>query len=231
MDIDPGSATSQKEQRIPLTPSDNRTLMASTDSFENDRGNVDNHNQGIFQPSRINLDGQAADKVGRLASIPPQSDFAHISLYYLESIHEAYPILHWPKFAREVDQAYTTKDFADMSREWIGLYFAVLACGYLNYSQTDRSRHFYEIASQSVTPWPHEPTVAHTQILFLLSLYAAENDMRSAGAMWLACASRFAQLLALNREDTSLPPIEAELRRRLWWAIYVRDRYVKIHWF
>lgn len=118
-----------------------------------------------------------------------------------------------------------------MSKEWVGMYFAVLSLGCLNIADgTPHARNggteFYDIASQAVTPWPQDPTIVHARLLFLLGLYATENNMKSAGSMWFACAARVALALSLNRSDPTHSASEAEVRKRLWWAIYVQDRYV-----
>lgn len=117
-----------------------------------------------------------------------------------------------------------------MSREWIGMYFAVLACGCLNIAAAPYGHNggmeFYEMASQALVPWPQDATIVQIRLLFLLGLYATESNMKSAGSMWFASATRMAQILSLNREDATSTAFDSEMRRRLWWAIFVQDRYV-----
>ncbi|KAJ4337246.1 hypothetical protein N0V95_008383 [Ascochyta clinopodiicola] len=61
-------------------------------------------------------------------------------------------------------------------------------------------------------------------VALLLSIFAAESNMRQVGSMWLASAVRAAQELCINTELESWPVVEGEMRRRLWWALYSRDR-------
>jgi hypothetical protein len=83
---------------------------------------------------------------------------------------------------------------------------------------------FFDIATQALTPWPQDFTITHAQVALLLSIFAAENNMRTVGSMWLSNAVRVAQELCINTEIDSWPVVEGEIRRRLWWAIYSRDR-------
>jgi hypothetical protein len=128
-------------------------------------------------------------------------------------------------FQHEVDEVYTSRSFHGASREWIGLFFAVLACGSLSdTSGSDKGMAFFDIATSALTPWTHDLTTTHAQAALLLSIFAAESNMRSAGSVWLASAVRIAQELCVNTEADVWPVVESEMRRRLWWSIYVRDR-------
>ncbi|KAF2677668.1 hypothetical protein K458DRAFT_319228 [Lentithecium fluviatile CBS 122367] len=203
-------------------------------NFDHVRRNIRAHSRGIFEPPTSDQ-SRIPDSALEAIDLPPRADVAHISRSYLDSMHEAYPILHWPTFQGEVDGVYTSRGFQGISREWVGLFFAMLACGCLNLPPTsglpsgrNDGAGFYEIASQSMNPWPHEPTIVHARLLLLLSIYTTESNLKSAGSMWLACAIRAAQGLALNLENDALPFVEAEMRRRLWWAIYVRERITSL---
>ncbi|KAF2641780.1 hypothetical protein P280DRAFT_479061 [Massarina eburnea CBS 473.64] len=204
--------------------------------FDNIRRNIEVHSRGIFSPPVLGRNAPRITPSSDLPELPLRSDFAHISRSYLDSIHEAYPILHWPTFQSEVDQVYTSRDYQGMSQEWIALFFAVLACGHLNLLANtsnplrvaDNGRRFYDIASQFMSRWPEDTNVTHAQTLFLLGLYATESNMKSTGTMWLASGIRVAQCLGLNFDDEAQPFAQAEMCRRLWWAFYVRDRITSL---
>lgn len=200
--------------------------------FDHVRRNIQTHSRGIFDTPHMR--GSVSLEAGSgLPDVPARADFAHLSRSYLNHIHYWYPALHWPTFSQQVDEVYTARSFSGMSREWIGLFFAVLACGSLGESEssgspragTNRGMAFFDIASQALTPWPQDLTVAHAQVALLLSIYATESNMKSIGSMWLSNAVRIAQELCINTEIDSWPVVEGEVRRRLWWAIYSRDRY------
>ena len=216
-----------------------RTKRASVQpiaGFDGVRRNIEGNSRDIFPLPTRQPEGPAAIATSDYPDLPPRADFAHISRSYLDSIHETYPVLRWPSFQSEVDQVYTARGLQGMPREWIGLFFAVMACGHLSLPPNtssplrvaDNGRRFYDIAVQSVTPWPSETAVIHAQIMFLLALYATESNMKTAGTMWLASGIRIAQCLGINFEDEAQSFVQAEMHRRLWWAFYVRDRSVMV---
>jgi hypothetical protein len=236
MEIDRGQAVSLTLERPVSSPIVSKRVPArAINGFDTVRRNIGIQSRGIFSPPARERNGPttvSASNSAHIPELPSRSDFAHISRSYLDSIHEAYPILYWPTFQAEIDQAYTERDLRGFSQEWIGLFFAALACGHLNLPANSSLRvagngyRFYDIAAQIMTPWPQELAIIHVQTRLLLSLYAMESNMKPAGSMWLASGIRVAQLLALNVEDETKSLVEAEIRRRLWWALYVRDRSV-----
>lgn len=218
----------QQAARLKLTP----TVMRD---FDHVRRNIQTFSQGIFDTPHVRASAPLEEGSG-LPEIPPRADFAHLSRSYLNYVHTWYPALHWPTFSQQVDEVYTARSFHGMPREWIGLFFAVLACGSLETSATpgspsttpSRGSSFFDIATQALTPWPQELTIAHAQVALLLSIFAAESNLKAAGSLWLSNAVRTAQELCINTEIDSWPIVEGEIRRRLWWSIYSRDRYVYI---
>lgn len=233
MDLDPPAPRIQREQRPPSSTANKWATVPAPalPNFDHVRDNIRTQSAGIFQGPSPYYSSRLSGPADRFPNIPPRADFAHISRSYLDTVHEIYPILHWPTFQSEIDQVYTSRSFDGMSKEWVGMYFAMLACGSLNITATtphghNSGREFYDVASQAMTPWPQDPTTVHVRLLFLLGLYATESGMKSEGSMWHASSVRVAQMLSLNHSDPTQSPFEAEMRRRLWWAIYVQDRCV-----
>jgi hypothetical protein len=217
--------TIQAPRRIPAPEMSN---------FGSARRNILAHSRDIFDlPSQPGQRSIPAIVDSDFPEMPTRSDFAHLSRAYLDSIHEAFPILHWPTFQNEVDNIYTARSFQGTSREWIGLFFAVLACGTLQTPTNSLSSltgakfgaMYFEIATQALTPWPHEFTTIHAKTSLLLSIFATESNMKTAGSVWLGSAARIAQSLGLHTETESWPVVDGEMRRRLWWSIYTWDRY------
>jgi hypothetical protein len=208
-----------------------RVSVPVLNNFDHVRSNIKKHAQGVFSTPRQAM-SVSAESNWNLPDLPPRAELAHLSQSYLHTIHNYYPLLHWPTFQTEVDEVYTSRNFEGCSRAWVGLFFAILACGSLQ-PGTDRSNSscaspkgskYFETATLALQPWSQELSVTHAQAALLLSIFAAEDNMRSVGSMWLATAVRVAQELQICREAEFLPPFEGEIRRRLWWSIYVRDR-------
>jgi len=228
MEIDVAPPPGKMQLRSPITTIGKRPPPPTMNNFEHVRRNIRVHSAGIFRtpPYRSS---PPADFPREFPDLPPRADFANISRTYLDSIHKDYPVLHWKAFQNEVDEVYTNRAFDGKSRAWIGLFFSILACGCLNHAASagvflhgyGDGRKFYELASQVVGPWPFNPSIVDVQLIFHLSVYAFESNLRFAGSMWLACAIKIAQQLNLHRQ---LDAHSAEVQVRLWWALYVLDR-------
>ena len=76
-----------------------------------------------------------------------------------------------------------------------------------------------------MSPAPQVPTLNHVRAALLMSIFATESNLKNEGATWLATAVRLAQVLGLHIDNNTETDYEVEMRRRLWWAIYVIDRY------
>ena len=219
------------ETQSEAVPGPRRVSVPVLNSFDQVRSNIRKNSRGVFSTPH-----QTRSTCTLLASgapeIPPRADFAQLSRCYLDAIHAWYPAIHWPTFQHEVDEVYTLRTFEGVSREWIALFFAVLACGTLQLAASSgnaleaarKGQSFFEIASQSLTPWSHELTITHAQAALLCSIFATESNKKSVGSMWLASAARIAQELQISPEIDCWTVVDGEVRRRLWWAIYVRDR-------
>jgi hypothetical protein len=214
----------EARSEIPLAPQ--RMAAPVMHNFEHVRDNIRENSRGIFFTS------QARDAVPKHNGcvqlvVPQRYDYTQLSRAYLDSINEWYPALHWPTFERQVDELYTNKSFEVKTQEWIGLFFAVLACGTLLHGPTDKSpsgSDFFELATKSLTPWPQDLAIEHAQAALLLSIFATEKNNRTVGSMWLGSAVRAAQELNIHCATSTGSWIDIETRRRLWWAIYTRDR-------
>lgn len=234
MDIDSVPSKAHLDESLDsLRVSTRRLPVPVMSNFDHVRRNIRAHSRGIFDFPVREQHRPNPDFAMEPVELPARADIEHLARLYHDSVHEAYPILHWPAFQEEVDQLYTQRSFRGLSKEWVGLFFAVLACGCLAVPPTaipssgaNSGTIFYDLASRSMAPWPDQPNIVHARLLLLLSIYATEHDMKFAGSMWLASAIRVAQELALHTERNNAPFVEAEMRRRLWWSIYIRERSV-----
>ena len=227
----PETKRRHSEAQLGVSPSPHRIAAPVMRNFDHVRDNIEIHSRGIFSAPYPN--GTTSTRMGpSLPELPPRADFARLSRSYLDSVHKWYPALHWPTFQHEVDEMYTTRSFERMSREWTGLFFAILACGSL---QAEAVQHgsmpsslkgtsYFEFATQVLMPWPQELTIEHAQAALLLSIFAAEQNWKSVGSMWLGSAVRAAQELNVHCDGNIGSVVDNEIRRRLWWAIYTRDR-------
>ena len=232
MEIDRVQTPNHRPEPPALSPNTMQRLQPPPlRNFDSVRRNIQIHSQGVFDVHPQLIPATSLDPPrNSIPELPPRADFARISRSYLDSIHEVYPILHWPTFQHEVDRVYQSKSFHGMEREWIGLFFAVLACGALrsstavfNPSSGEKAPAYFDVASQALTHPLQTTSVASTKLALLLSIYASESNMNNVSSSWLALAVRSAQTLGLHLE-VGRSAIEGEMQRRLWWSIYTWER-------
>jgi hypothetical protein len=235
MDIDRGPTPIHQAESQMFAPSHSQRLQPPVlGNFETVRRNIRIQSHGLFTPQAGQGRGASSSPNDcALPELPPRADFARLSRKYLDSIHEIFPILHWTTFQNEADRVYTLKSFDSMTKEWVGLFFAVLACGAVHNPtaspgapvEDNKGRVYFEIATQAMMPYPQDVTVTSTRLALLLSIFAVEGNLKSVGSSWLAVAVRAAQTLGLHVE-VGRSTLEGEMQRRLWWSLYVWDRLV-----
>jgi hypothetical protein len=225
------------DTRIPTANQTRRVPPPVIKDFDHVRLNIRKHSRGIFDsPVHGRGHNVPSGSLNAFPDLPPRADFARLSHAYLYSLHEMYPVLHWPTFQQEVDQVYTSRSFQGSSQEWIGLFFAVMACGSLQSPQSPAGSpgmengvsSYYDTAAHTIDPFRQHVSVTQATLTFLLTVFALESNMKSAGAIGLASSVRLVQLLRLDPEADK-NTLETEMRRRLWWSIYVLDRYVQTY--
>lgn len=228
--VDTKRRLSDDPQAVSTGP--HRITAPAMRNFDHVRNNIRSHSQHIFLKDQKIASGCRSAPSER-PELPARGDFARLTRAYQDSIHEWYPIIHWPTFQAEADEVYISKGLEGSTPAWVGLFFAVLACGSLQTDSTApgvatseyKGAAYFELATQSFMPLTQQMSLIHAQAALLLSIYATEQNMRSVGSMWLGAAARAAQELNVHCVVSMDSAIESETRRRLWWALYTRDRY------
>src|SRR5690606_30028910 len=88
----------------------------------------------------------------------------------------------------------------------------------------DRGRQYLIYGRMLTDLFNDEFTIDHARAALLTSIYLFEINRKSAAWTWLGSAVRIAQDIGLHRETGPWGQIEAEMRKRVWWGIYVWDR-------
>lgn len=143
------------------------------------------------------------------------------------------PILHWPTFEQEYTSVYEAGSLHAISPIWTSLLFSVLAVGVLfstepSVSRPHTGKEFIETSRQLLDLWNDDFVIDHARTAILTSVFLAELNLKSAAWTWLASAVRIGQDIGLHCETGPWPLIEGEMRRRVWWGIYVWDRHMSL---
>ncbi|KAF2966483.1 hypothetical protein GQX73_g7106 [Xylaria multiplex] len=152
---------------------------------------------------------------------------------YYAAVHVMTPIIHWPSFQRDVDRLYQSNDRRQVPTPWLAMFFAVLAVGCLFSAdpapeRTIQAGEFMDASKSLMDPWANDYVLDDVRGLFLLAVALYEMNLKSAAWKWLGKAIRCAQDLELHLELGARSRVEADMRRRVWWAVYIFDRTLSL---
>ncbi|PWW79819.1 hypothetical protein C7212DRAFT_273472 [Tuber magnatum] len=227
---------------IPITVPDlnsnpqRRPRPPVTQDLTDVRAHLRNYSRGVFKPPPpYRQVGSQSNFSPPLPELPPQSVADAILAQYYQTIHSVIPILHWPQFVQRYDEVRKQGDLSGVPPYWGSVLFAVFACGLLytvdpqikaNYP--DNGRSFIGYSRQLTDLFNDEFTIDHARSALLTSIFLTELNCKSAAWTWLGSTVRIAQDIGLHRESGPWPVVEGEMRRRVWWGIYVWDRLLSV---
>ncbi|KKA30679.1 hypothetical protein TD95_003356 [Thielaviopsis punctulata] len=170
--------------------------------------------------------------------LPPHQLTEHLMYHYYTSVHTMFPIIHWPRFRDIVERMYNRGTSRGESPDFLAVFFCVLALGSL--SGPEPLPHHYahrvyqqgellETARKLIDPWDTSGTLNHVRALTLMTIGMNESNMKAGAFMWLGTAVRAAQVIGLYADTGSCYGyVDVEMRRRVWWTLYVLDRSLSI---
>ncbi|KAH7310325.1 putative fungal-specific transcription factor [Rhexocercosporidium sp. MPI-PUGE-AT-0058] len=153
------------------------------------------------------------------------SEQVYINAYFLY-YHTAYPFLHEATFRAQ----YAGEILRPKGKTWPILLNSVLAIGAWcvgdDNSMVDRT--FYQEVNSL---WQDDASVfeagnlALVQALLILSNYTQKTNKPNTGWNFLGLAVRMALSLGLHKEfpEWKISPLQREMRRRVWWGLYIFD--------
>lgn len=235
MDVDSGSLD-QATVRLPEIGSQPRKRPRAPPPHDLSRvqSNIGNHSHGIFKsPGPYRPTGAQASWPSHPPELPPKHLADHLLRAYYSSIHLVTPILHWPNFEREYEEVYERGSLDATSRNWTALFFAVMAVGVLFSTQPSiqrpyKGKEYLEISIHLTDLWNDEYTLDCARAVLLTSIFLYEMNLKSAAWTWLGTAVRIGQDLSLHREMGPWDLVEGEMRRRVWWGIYIWERHMAL---
>ncbi|EEH44469.2 uncharacterized protein PADG_00758 [Paracoccidioides brasiliensis Pb18] len=166
---------------------------------------------------------------GDVPPLPPTSVVDSLLGNYFSYIHPVFPIIHWPMLLRDCDRISRTGSFDGVPRVWIAVLFAVLACGSLHSLDQDlisKGKEFIQTCASLGDLWEDSFSIDQVRTSMLISLFLHEMNLKSPSWVWLGSAVRIAQYIGLHVEDGPWPAPDAEVRKRVWWALYSWERLV-----
>lgn len=142
---------------------------------------------------------------------------------YFRHYHSQYPIVHEPTFRAQLSEVIPQPPAA----QWMLLMNTVIGLGAFTAGAPMYAvDYFLEQASSVISVDLLETgSLVLVQAYTLLSNLAQKRNKPNAGSTYLGIAVRMAIGLGLHRELPmwNIPPFEREVRRRVWWVLYIFD--------
>jgi transcriptional regulatory protein GAL4 len=142
---------------------------------------------------------------------------------YFAHYHTQYPILHEPTFKAQLAEVIPQPPHV----QWVILSNVVLGLGAFCASQPMYMiDYFLERATRVITVDHLETgSLVLVQAFTLLSNLAQKRNKINSGSIYLGIAVRMAIGLGLHRELPlwNIKPFEREVRRRVWWVVFIFD--------
>ncbi|GAO50697.1 hypothetical protein G7K_4818-t1 [Saitoella complicata NRRL Y-17804] len=170
--------------------------------------------------------------------LPPRAVADDLVESYYRSMQTVLPVIHWPTFMGRYNEAYAKGDLRSFNRTWVVLLYSVFALG-AQYSTLPRNNNAtaglinngneYFAIAQSRAQWDQaEPCLDDVRNALLKSIYLSETNLMTPAWTWAGTALRIAESMDLHKtpSNASNPQLaeELEMRRRVWWGVYVWDR-------
>ncbi|KAK3293516.1 fungal-specific transcription factor domain-containing protein [Chaetomium fimeti] len=197
------------------------------------RSNLRSYARGIWKPPAPYRQSAAPELRDFQQLLPPRRTTDELMRSYYTSIHSVTPILHWNTLTQTVDGLYRPGNPLRASQAFMSVFFAVLTVGRLFMAENDQNRAYsatqlLETTRTLIDPWSDEYELDDARALVLVTMALNELNLKSAACSWLGRAVRVAQDLGLYTEPGTASFVEAEMRRRTWWTIYILDRSLAI---
>ncbi|GAA5810491.1 hypothetical protein MFLAVUS_003913 [Mucor flavus] len=165
----------------------------------------------------------------------------HTSDSYFANIHPVLPVVNKTRFLQQYRDQADTYPPSDLLNAMFGSAARFVECeALIQKTKGNRSAdavwdvplgwsdQFFDQAQTIVTTSAATPTLSKVQSIILIHNHSGNLDSKSS-ACWLlgGLAIRLAQGLGLNRncEEWDIPESEKQTRKRIWWSLYVADRF------
>ncbi|MBE3045265.1 Zn(II)2Cys6 transcription factor, partial [Candidatus Bathyarchaeota archaeon] len=207
-----------------------RKRPASMHPMPGAKANLENFSRGIWKlPAHMRPPMRPPSFVTARPALPPRHATDHLLHSYYAAVHTMFPIIHWPSFQVLIEDIYKPDGRPQITPAAFSSFFAVLTAGALFSNDTEMERfykptEYVEEAMRQIDPWNSEPSLDSARACLLLAICLNEMNLKSNAWVWTGLAIRVGQDLGLYLESGAWSMVEGEVRKRLWWTMYIMDR-------
>ncbi|KAL2131787.1 hypothetical protein VTI74DRAFT_4615 [Chaetomium olivicolor] len=206
---------------------------ASVHDLARARSNLRSFSRGIWKPPAPYRQPLAHELRDYQQMLPPKQTAETLLRAFYSTSHSMTPILHWTSFTQTIDGLYRPGTSLRVSQGFMSVFFGVLTVGRLFSAENEHTRGYsatqlLETTRTLIDPWSNDFELDNARALVLVTIALNELNLKSAAWAWLGSAVRVAQDLGLYTEPGTSSFIEAEMRKRVWWTIYILDRSLAV---
>ena len=229
LDMELGQQTGLELPKVGVPPPRRPRPPPVAQDLSRARTNLRNYGRGILRipPPYRQIGGQEG-MPEHIPTLPPRHIADRLLRQYYDHVHHVFPVLHWPTFQDEYTRVYEAGTVECKPRTWGAVLFCVFGCGAIHSLDQDRfedAKDYLMKSSSMIDVWQDVFHMDQAKAAFFASLVLSEMNLKSASWVWLGSAVRISQDIGLHVETGPWPPIEGEMRKRLWYCIYAQDRY------
>ncbi|KAI8072175.1 fungal-specific transcription factor domain-containing protein [Gilbertella persicaria] len=196
----------------------------------------------VFQwPKNIHAAGEDIHKYIYTVTGLDQYTTVRLLKIYFSHIHPILPVIDKTEFLKQYRDRVNTFPSGELLNAMFGAAARFVECESLEPARKRRlpsdavwdvpvgwSNQFFDQAEYIISKWSTTPTVSMIQAIVLILNHRGDRDSKSSACWQLGgFAIRLAHLLGLHRncDDWDVPRNEKETRKRIWWALYITDRF------
>ncbi|PQE31030.1 hypothetical protein CJF32_00006064 [Rutstroemia sp. NJR-2017a WRK4] len=169
-----------------------------------------------------------------LSLLLPNKEVADVLIEsFFDRVHPNFMLFHRTSFLQRYEIMWSQRNLLqqDFEAGWLCCVLMALVLGAQALEQhedayVEPQRRHVEWVESRVYQLLSSSSLVNIQALLLLQLHQHNFSERNTAFMLLGAASRMAMNLGMHREGATetLDPIEREVRRRVWWTIYLFEQ-------
>lgn len=179
-----------------------------------------------------NLDGVKVPHINKNIEIQLNSKFVQDQyiLLYFKHYHTSYPFIHKHTFIKQYNNELPIKD--EITHQMLINTVLSIGCWCVNGENSNMDLYYYDKVKKLLKQINifASGNITLLQIFILLSNYTQKRNKPNTGWNYLGLAVRMAMSLGLHKDfkqlKTSNPKqnlLNLEIRKRLWWGLYIFD--------
>jgi Fungal specific transcription factor domain len=207
--------------------------IAPLPAFDHVRWLIQTHSRGVFKlPPMYRPFTPSPVLSTPEVSLPPRKITDTLLSQFYAYYNTHMPFIERHAFTAQVDKCYSLGTLQGVSQVWVSNFFAALACGSLQTVNRDEPGlnpdkdgiQYMVIASRLLNTWTDNLLLDHARTSIMISMFLNEQNIRSAGWIWLGSGVRIIQDIGLHLESGPWSSQERDARRLVYWTIFSYDR-------